>query len=89
LISVTLRSTTGASFAGYIIAAKDQATMNTIHGSFTNAATGKTLACGSSVSSLLILIYKILKLKTKFTIYQRYFYYQFMYSTLLVTEIKR
>ena len=57
--------------------------MNTIHGSFTNAATGKTLACGSSVSSLLILIYKILKLKTKFTIYQRYFYYQFMYSTLL------
>lgn len=42
--------------------------MNTIHGSFTNAATGKTLACGTSVSSLLIFIYII---ETKLTLYQR------------------
>lgn len=57
-ILVTLVSPTRASFAGYIIGAKDQATLNNNIGRFTNSATGKILPCGSSVLfSLMIYIY--------------------------------
>ncbi|XP_076071249.1 putative ferric-chelate reductase 1 homolog [Mytilus galloprovincialis] len=47
-ITITLVSPTRASFAGYIIGAKDQATLNNNIGRFTNSATGKILPCGSS-----------------------------------------
>ncbi|XP_052088311.1 putative ferric-chelate reductase 1 homolog [Mytilus californianus] len=47
-ITVTLASPTGASFAGYILGAKDQTTLNSNLGRFTNTATGRTLSCGTS-----------------------------------------
>ncbi|CAC5367225.1 unnamed protein product [Mytilus coruscus] len=48
VINITLQSSSETSFKGYIIAAKDNATRSLILGRFTDAATGKTINCGSS-----------------------------------------